>query len=264
MLLEYPVGKVLYENLGYISHMRFSPGGDAIAFMDHPIPGDDRGTVVLVDLIGNKRTLTPEWEGEEGLAWYPDGSEVWFTATSSGEHRTLYAVAKKGKQRIVLRIPGSLHLEDIGPNARVLLTGREFRYEVMLGGVNGTRKLSWSEIMEARTLSRDGKFVVMSDMSSPETDYRVYLAKLDGSPAVLLGSGFAPRGSLSPDNKWVASIAPTDVTKVQLLPTGIGPTKALTAPNFHYLSAAWANDGRRLVVRASDSGRPSRFWVQNS
>jgi eukaryotic-like serine/threonine-protein kinase len=56
--LEYPIGKPLYETFGFISHMRFSPQADAIAFMDHPLLGDDRGTVVLVDLKGNKRTLT--------------------------------------------------------------------------------------------------------------------------------------------------------------------------------------------------------------
>jgi eukaryotic-like serine/threonine-protein kinase len=41
--LEYPIGKPLYETIGWISHMRLSPQGDAIAFMDHPLLGDDRG-----------------------------------------------------------------------------------------------------------------------------------------------------------------------------------------------------------------------------
>ena len=42
--LEFPVGKVLYETTGYLSHPRVSPKGDAIAFLDHPIFGDDRGS----------------------------------------------------------------------------------------------------------------------------------------------------------------------------------------------------------------------------
>jgi eukaryotic-like serine/threonine-protein kinase len=50
--LEYPIGKSLYETTDWISHMRVSPQGDAIAFMDHPISGDDRGTVMIVDLKG--------------------------------------------------------------------------------------------------------------------------------------------------------------------------------------------------------------------
>ena len=43
--LEYPIGKVLYETRGYISHVRISHQGDKIAFMDHPLYGDDRGFV---------------------------------------------------------------------------------------------------------------------------------------------------------------------------------------------------------------------------
>ena len=41
--LEYPIGKVIYETTGYISHLRFSHRGDKIAFMDHPFPHDDEG-----------------------------------------------------------------------------------------------------------------------------------------------------------------------------------------------------------------------------
>jgi hypothetical protein len=70
-------------------------------------------------------------------------------------------------------------------------------------------------------------------------------------------------GDISPDNKWVTSILPTDSSKVLLLPTGIGETKAITAPNFQYQSANFANNGRRLVVLARESGRPLRFWVMD-
>ena len=34
--LEYPIGKVLYATGGYLSDLRFSPGGDRIAFLEHP------------------------------------------------------------------------------------------------------------------------------------------------------------------------------------------------------------------------------------
>jgi eukaryotic-like serine/threonine-protein kinase len=40
--LEYPIGKVLYQNGGWISNIRFSPQGDQIAFMDHPVLWDNR------------------------------------------------------------------------------------------------------------------------------------------------------------------------------------------------------------------------------
>jgi dipeptidyl aminopeptidase/acylaminoacyl peptidase len=62
---------------------------------------------------------------------------------------------------------------------------------------------------------------------------------------------------------WVTSILPSDTTKVMLLPTGIGETKTITAPKFQYRGASWASDGRRLVVRAGESDRPLRSWVQD-
>ena len=36
--IEYPIGHVLYQSKGWISHLRFSPQADKIAFMDHPAP----------------------------------------------------------------------------------------------------------------------------------------------------------------------------------------------------------------------------------
>jgi eukaryotic-like serine/threonine-protein kinase len=262
--LEYPIGKPLYETIGWITHLRISPQGDAIAFMDHPFSGDDRGTLAVVDLNGNRRSLTSEWTGEQGLAWSPDGSEVWFTATNTVDsERNLYAVSRAGKQRLVLRSPGGVWLEDITSDGRMLLTHQDRRYEVTVTKIGGeTRQLSWLEIMLGLSMSRDGKFAVIGDWGgSGGTDYRIYLAKLDGSPAVLLGSGIG--GGISPDNKRVTSILPSDTTKVLLLPTGIGETKTVAAPNFRYRSADWASDGHTLVMRASESGKPLRFWVQN-
>ena len=73
--LEFPVGKVLYESAGWIATPRFSPGGDSIAFLDHPAVPDDRGSVVVVDLNGNKKTLSGFWESLRGLAWSPLGTK---------------------------------------------------------------------------------------------------------------------------------------------------------------------------------------------
>jgi len=56
--IEYPIGKVLYETAGWISHLRFSPKGDRLAFIDHNLLGDDGGTVSVVDLNGKKSDLT--------------------------------------------------------------------------------------------------------------------------------------------------------------------------------------------------------------
>ncbi|GAC1550435.1 MAG: hypothetical protein NVS2B9_16680 [Myxococcales bacterium] len=61
--LEFPPGHLLYETTGWISHPRFSPQGDQIAFIDHPDPGGyDDGFIDVVDLEGRLWTLTPKWK----------------------------------------------------------------------------------------------------------------------------------------------------------------------------------------------------------
>ena len=81
--LEFPIGKVLYETSGWISHPRVSRKGDQVAFLDHPLPGDDAGSVKVVDLSGNVKTLATGFQTAQGLAWSADGREIWFTAADS-------------------------------------------------------------------------------------------------------------------------------------------------------------------------------------
>ncbi len=40
-VIEYPIGKVLYRTAGGISDLRMSPKGDELAFLEHPLRGDD-------------------------------------------------------------------------------------------------------------------------------------------------------------------------------------------------------------------------------
>src|SRR5260370_32539810 len=66
--LEYPVGKVLYQTAGWISHPRFSPNGKLIAFLDHQQRRDDAGSVATVDMGGLEEDVTREG-GEVGGPW---------------------------------------------------------------------------------------------------------------------------------------------------------------------------------------------------
>ena len=57
--LEFPLGKVIYEADGWIGNLRVGPKGDMLAFIDHPQPRDDGGSVAIVDLAG-KRKRSPK------------------------------------------------------------------------------------------------------------------------------------------------------------------------------------------------------------
>ena len=160
--LELPTGKVWYETGGWIGEMRVSPSDDRIAFIDHPFVGDDGGSVAVVDRAGKKTNLSAVFASIRGLAWTPSGNEVWFTAAQVGSNRALYAVTLSGRQRIVARITGSLYLNDISREGRVLLSHASERigFLASAGGDGKERDLSWLDYSQPTDISSDGKNVV--------------------------------------------------------------------------------------------------------
>jgi serine/threonine protein kinase/Tol biopolymer transport system component len=265
--LEYPIGKVLYENSGYISHIRLSHRGDKIAFMDHPLFGDDRGYISVVDLSGKKTVLTREWAGEQGLAWAPDDSEIWFTASDeeSGNFYVLRAVTLSGKVRVVLRAPASLRLHDIAQDGTVLLGTDSTRNDVTMGDVSSGKvtDLTWFDHSWNQALSEDGKWVTFSTQGSGfNTNYSVYVRKTDGSPAIRLGDGSSQ--GFSPDGKWIASMLPAAPHLLQLLPTGAGELRILKSEKVNFTGIiAWTPDGKNLVVVGYEQGRGPRTYLQS-
>ncbi len=268
--LEYPIGKPIYETGGWIGHPRVSPKGDMIAFLDHPTQGDDAGSVAMVDLKGNKKVLAGEWFTVQGLAWSPDGNEIWFTASKTGTDRTLYAVTLDSKERMVLRLPGALMLLDIAKDGRVLLMRASWRRELI--GVSGSdfmeRELSWLDYSYPADLSADGKNLLfdeeggggaLSYSKSGGLSYAVYLRKTDGSPAVLLGEGGAR--ALSPDGKWVVAVTQDSPTQLKLLTTGAGEPKELTKDNVNHAFAHWFPDGKRVLFSGNEPGKGVRLYV---
>jgi eukaryotic-like serine/threonine-protein kinase len=270
--LEYPIGKVLYETGGWISHPRVSPSGDRIAFLDHPVQGDDSGSLAVVDLNGKKTTLAGEWYTIQGLAWSPSGKEVWFTASKSGVDRTLYAVTLDGQQRLVLRLPGALMLFDIWKDGRILMMRASWRRELvgMIDGETRQRDLSWLDYSYPADLSSDGKTLLFDEeggggslaySKSGGLSYAVYLRKTDGSPAVLLGEGGAI--ALSPDGGSVISGTQDSPSQLKLLTTGAGEPKDLTKDNINHNWAHWFPDGKHVLWSANEPGKGVRLYVDD-
>ena len=242
--LEYPVGKVLYETGGWISHPRISRHGDMIAFLDHPIQGDSIAGVSVVDLNGKKRGLAdPYGGGAIGLAWSPTGDEVWFTATQLGIDRALYSVSLSGKRRLVARVPADLTLQDVLSDGRVLLARDNWRRGLIVrtAGDVSERDFTWLDWSYPVTLSADGKTLLFREEGEAGgPSYAVYLRKTDGSPAVRLGDGQSL--ALSPDGKWALSSRGDNQTDLFLLPTGPGEPKPLDGHGIIHSHACWFPD----------------------
>jgi eukaryotic-like serine/threonine-protein kinase len=262
--LEFPVGHVLYETTGWISHLRVSPKGDQVAFLDHPNDKDDRGAVSVVDLAGHERNLSTGWESEEGLAWSPRGNEVWFSATEAGLQRRIYAVDMLGKLRLSFRTLGGVTLEDIAPDGRLLLTRDEHRAGIMgmTPGATRERDLSWLEWSLPIDLSPDGSQVVFDEEGEQGGPaYTVAVRDLHGSPPVALGEGMA--GGFSPDGKWVA--ATINYTQLVLLPTGAGASRRIDAGGIQEYShpVLWMPDGKQVVFPGKFAGHETQCFIQN-
>jgi eukaryotic-like serine/threonine-protein kinase len=264
--LEYPIGKVLFQSGGWISNIRFSPQGDKIAFMDHPRLWDNRGTVCVVDLAGREKTLTGEWESEQGVAWWPDGDEIWFSGIQKGNSLNLMAVTLSGKVRTVLDLPMGIALQDISADGKVLVALNSKRLAMSFGTVAGTEdiELSWHDWNVAKDISRDGQSVLFEDASEAAgPSYAVALRRLDGSLPMRLGEGSA--GGLSPDGKWAISVLMTGQRqKVTLLPIGAGQPRPVDLNGLEKIQNGWARfleDGEWLIANGNEPGHPTRCFV---
>ena len=142
--LEFPVGKVLYETTGYVSHPRVSSSGDAIAFLDHSVYGDNRGWVSLFTVGGARKRLTKEWSSVQGLAWSPDRREIWYTAADGGGDR-LRGVTRSGVDREVWAAPSDLTILDTTADGRILMTANSLYTDVKWLGPDESqeRDISW-------------------------------------------------------------------------------------------------------------------------
>jgi eukaryotic-like serine/threonine-protein kinase len=262
--LEFPIDKVLYQTGGWISDPRVSPTGKWVAFIDHPLAGDDAGSVTVVDLAGNKKTLSSEFYTAQGLAWSPDGKELWFTATVTGIDRVLHAVDLSGNQRLVARVPGDLRLLDIGHDGRVLLARDNTRRGLIAraAGDASERDLSWLDWSYPSDLSVDGKTLLFREEGEGGgLRYTGYLRQTDGSPAVRLAEGRA--FALSTDGRWVLSTTGDEAGKLVVLPTRAGEPQVLSGKAMNYIGARWFPDGKHFLFAGNEPDHGVRLYVQD-
>ena len=203
--LEYPPGNVVLTSTQGLGMARLSPDLKYIAFERHPVRGDDRGWVEIVDLTGKQIAASTQAWTLDGMAWSASGQEVWYSAGYENVSRQIHALSIKGEQRRVYGTAGSLRLMDVDSKGRVLATSGIMRSR-MFGKVNNEakeRSLSWLDGSLPLDLSTDGKVMLFLEGFGPAgAEVQTWLRRFDAADdtPVLLSLGWGR--ALSPDKRW--------------------------------------------------------------
>jgi Tol biopolymer transport system component len=248
--LEFPLGTVRLES-NDIRFPRVSPTGDRVVV-------DDGGSIVVIDRAGAKMTLATEQHGVDGLAWSPDGEEVWYVTSEvdfTSPIRQVNSVSIRGRKRLILRTIG-LDLLDVARDGRALFRLRSEAKGIaaLASGESRERDLSWLGYDHVADISPDGTTVLFTERWDS-----VYLRRIDGSPAIRLGDGIAH--SLSPDGRR----ALVDQSgRIVLLPTGAGEARVLLEENSGCAVLGWFPDSTRLLVECTEAGQTTRAYAQST
>ena len=261
--LEYPMGKAIFETTGSITQPHVSRDGKSVAFLFHPVQGDDRGSVMVVTPGANPKVLSDGWEAEQGLAWGPNGDEVWYSAAVGAGAYNLHASSTTGKTRDVFAGPGGARVLDITADGRFLISRNSFKYTVA-ASVDGApeRDLSWLDVSFSPSLSDDGKRILFCDASGQVHGfYTLCLRNTDGSPVIRLGEGAAI--GLSSDGAWALALLEKNPPEIEVLPTGPGEARHWTNPNIeNYAGIGWMPNSQEVLIAGNEPGHGTRFYVQ--
>ncbi len=263
--LEYPIGKVLFDSINWISNPKISPDGKWVAFADHENPGgDDEGSVAILRADGSDnnhdKKLSSGWESLEGIFWSPSGNEIWFTSTDTGSAENPRAVTLSGKVRTITNVPGGVWLEDLRDGKALMVTHRDhIGIRGMAPGGKEEHELGWFGWSIVRDISRDGhKIVFEEEGNGGGPNYTVFVRDTDGSPPTRIGEGLPL--AISPDNKWVIT-KPAKGGPLSLVPTGAGEARQLTHDAVTYGEATWLPDGKHLLVFGIEAGHGARDYT---
>ena len=215
---------MIYSTAAAISFLRFAPDGRSLAIVEWPVRADDAGWVTILDTFGKKRASSSQFGSLRGIAWSPDSNEVWFTGARTDTIRNVYAISLSGKERLVYRAPSPLTIKDISAQGRVLLTRDDVRWGITGKGSSdpSERDFSWFDFSLAMDISPDGKTLLFEEGGGADV-FVMYLRRLDGSPAIRVGTGSAQ--ALSPDGKWILACTTKSPAAAFSRPCGRGRNK---------------------------------------
>ena len=266
-VLEFPAGRPALDRDEPMDYVRVSRDGTRAALV---VRDNARWNVVVVDRRGTATNLVSQWSEIAGLAWSPDGREVWFTGRASKRDegtRALHAVDLQGQVRDLLEEPGSvLTLHDVAPDGRALLS-RDHEYHRMIGrrateGIE--RELSWFDLPSVSDISSSGELVLFNELgvaAHDANDGLAYLRRLDGSPPIKLIDTWGEALSADGTRALILTVTPDNQEHLSIIPTGAGTEKQVLprGPIEIYKAGAFFPGGDRVALLGIGPA-PQREW----
>lgn len=252
-VLEFPAGHAVSSDVTFTWGIRVSPRGDRLACFEQPTYNRGDGSIVRVDLSGSRKVLSAV-KGFTGLAWGPDGDEVWYSEFKDG-CSSLWAVTASGRKRLLTRQAGLLELLDVAQDGRVLAS-----LGLVMSGTMGMsppeyreKDLSWNDASFAKDISPDGKRLLVGGgggWSSDSEHLPLYLRTPDGALPTHLGEAdtarFMPGGQ-----EVMTTLVVGGTPTLSLVPLGPGQSRTFSVPELSMaMDAEPLADGRRMLITA--------------
>jgi serine/threonine protein kinase len=261
--VEYPIGTLKYETPYQVRHVRVSPDGKRLAILEISRGEYD---VAIIDDRKQPVTIARGWaRGATGIAWSPDGKQIWVSGTSSGVPPALYSVdIEQGTVRLITRLTGGIRIFDLSPKGEALLSNSIWRAALVWKtpdpaapatpasattaenppSVSPETDAAWLDWSALADLSPDGRAILFSETrEGGGAKGAVYLRRASDPAPIRLGDGVGD--SLSPDGRWVLC---RHGAKLVLVPTGTGQHRELNVDGAFDSGAVWLPDSRRIVV----------------
>jgi serine/threonine protein kinase/Tol biopolymer transport system component len=248
--VEYPIGTLRYETSYQVRHVRISPDGKRLAILELSRGESD---LAIIDPGKQPVTIARGWaRGATGLAWSPDGRQIWVSGTASGAPPALYSVdVEDSSVRLVTRLTGGIRIFDLSPRGEVLLSNSNWRAALVWKAPDAIatmaepeRDLSWLDWSALADLAPNGRAILFSETrEGGGTKGAVYLRRLSDPAPIHLGDGLGD--ALSPDGRWALC---RHAAKLVITPTGSGQSRDLTVDGAFDNGAMWLPDSRRVVL----------------